>query len=286
MDRSWLTGRGVAAVAGLGVGLVGWRILRDTLAEDLFGQVALVTGGSRGLGLLLAQELGRQGCRVVICARDADELDVARREIADRGIEVLAITCDVGDPDAVGRMLAEVATRFGPVDILVNNASILQVGPLVQMSPRDFIDAHNANFWGVVHPTLAALPAMMARGRGRIVNITSIGGRISVPHLLPYGVAKFAAVGFSEGLRAELARYGVSVTTVVPGLMRTGSPRGAIGQRWEDVVAVSDDRQAIHIVLDDLKGLTVPKRAFDRVADAEEFLAAVRRYHDGADGPP
>jgi NAD(P)-dependent dehydrogenase (short-subunit alcohol dehydrogenase family) len=220
--------RPLAVAAGVAVGLAGWRIARDVLAENLAGQVALVTGGSRGLGLLLARELGRHGCRVVICARDSDELETAQRDLEGRGVEVLALTADVGDPDDVDRLISEVATRYGPVDILVNNASILQVGPLHQMAPRDFIEAHQANFWGMVHPTLVALPAMLVKGRGRIVNITSIGGRMSVPHLLPYGAAKFAAVGFSEGLRAELAGQGVSVTTVVPGLMRTGSYRGAI----------------------------------------------------------
>src|SRR5581483_543297 len=113
------------------------------------------------------------------------------------------------------------------VDILVNNASIIQVAPVEALGPREFQHAMAVNFWGVVHPTLAGLPRMRARRRGRIVTITSIGGKVAVPHLLPYGAAKFAAVGFSEGLRAELARDGISVTTIVPGLMRTGSDRFA-----------------------------------------------------------
>ena len=120
-------------------------------------------------------------------------------------------------------MAAQVASHFGPVDVLVNNAGIIQVGPLASMRLQDFEEAMAVMFWGVVYPTLAILPSMRARHSGIIVNITSIGGIISAPHLVPYSCAKFAAVGLSEGLRAELARDGISVTTIAPGLMRTGS---------------------------------------------------------------
>jgi short-subunit dehydrogenase len=106
---------------------------------------------------------------------------------------------------------------------LVNNAGIISVAPLLSQSPEDFREAMDSIFWGMVHPTLAVLPEMIERRGGRIVNITSVGGRVSVPHLLPYNCAKFATVGFSEGLHAEVKRFGIGVLTVVPGLMRTGS---------------------------------------------------------------
>jgi short-subunit dehydrogenase len=109
------------------------------------------------------------------------------------------------------------------VDILVNNAGTIQVGPFESMTTKDFEDAMRVMFWGMLHPTLTVLPDMLGRRSGRIVNITSIGGKVSMPHLLPYGCAKFAAVGLSEGLRAELKSQGIRVTTIVPGLMRTGS---------------------------------------------------------------
>jgi NAD(P)-dependent dehydrogenase (short-subunit alcohol dehydrogenase family) len=190
---------------------------------DLFGAVAIVTGGSRGLGFLIARELAREGCRLAICARDADELERARVDLERRGADVIAIRCDVADPVAAASLVAEAERRLGPLDILVNNASIIQVAPIDALGVKEFQQALAVNFWGTVHPTLAALPGMRERRRGRIVNIASIGGKVSVPHLLPYGAAKFAVVGFSEGLAAELAREGVQVTTVVPGLMRTGS---------------------------------------------------------------
>jgi NAD(P)-dependent dehydrogenase (short-subunit alcohol dehydrogenase family) len=185
--------------------------------------VALVTGASRGLGLLIAREQAARGYRVAICARDADELADAESDLAARGAEVFAVRCDVADREQVGQMVRSVIDRFGGLDVLVNNAGIIEVAPLAAMTLDDFTDAHAVMFWGTLYPTLAALPHLLERGHGRIVNITSIGGKISVPHLLPYSCAKFATVGFSEGLRAELAGTGVTVTTVVPGLMRTGS---------------------------------------------------------------
>jgi NAD(P)-dependent dehydrogenase (short-subunit alcohol dehydrogenase family) len=196
-----------------------WR-QRD---EGLAGQVALVTGGSRGLGWLIARELAREGCRVAICARNPQELEEAARALGAEGLVALTLPCDVSDRGQVEDMLRRVATDLGPVDVLVNNAGIIQVGPVEAMDEADFRRSLDVMYWGVVHPTLAVLPEMRRRRRGRLVNVTSIGGKIAVPHLLPYSAAKFAAVGFSEGLRAELQGSGVLVTTVVPGLMRTGS---------------------------------------------------------------
>jgi NAD(P)-dependent dehydrogenase (short-subunit alcohol dehydrogenase family) len=214
-----------AAAAGGAAAVAGTMALRRLRTMDLRGRSALVTGGSRGLGLALARELTRRGCdRVAICARDERELAAARRLIEDAGApRVLALPCDVGDPVAVGQLVAEVTGRFGDLDVLVNNAGIIQVGPARSMTLEDYRQAMDVMFWGTVHVTEAVLPGMRRRHAGRIVNVTSIGGRVAVPHLLPYACAKFAAVAYSEGLRAELASSGIRVTTVVPGLMRTGS---------------------------------------------------------------
>jgi NAD(P)-dependent dehydrogenase (short-subunit alcohol dehydrogenase family) len=216
---------GVLIAGGLAV--VGWRAIQRSREADLTGKVVLITGGSRGLGLLMARELAAAGCRIAICARDARELERAREDLASRGAEVLAEVCDVSDQEAVRLLVRAVRRVLGPIDILINNASIIQVGPLESLRLADFEEAMAVNYWGTVHPTMEVLPEMRERGGGRIVNITSIGGRVAIPHLLPYDAAKFAAYGFSQGLRAELARDGISVTTVVPGLMRTGSPVNA-----------------------------------------------------------
>jgi short-subunit dehydrogenase len=121
----------------------------------------------------------------------------------------------------------EVQGRLGPVQVLINNAGSIQVGPVDVMTLEDYEHALRIHFWAPLYTTLAVLPEMRRRREGRIVNITSIGGKIAVPHLLPYGASKFALVGLSEGLRAELLQDGVYVTTVCPGLMRTGSPPNA-----------------------------------------------------------
>jgi len=195
---------------------------------DLRDRGVLITGASRGLGLQLAREFGRHGARLAICARDPDELKRASDDLTARGVSVVTAPCDVGNREQVDAMVAAVTRELGAVDVLVNTAGVIQVGPVATMTVDDFEAAMASNFWGAIYTTLAARPAMRAIGRGRIVNIASIGGKVSVPHLLPYSASKFALVGFSEGLRAEFASIGVLVTTVCPGLMRTGSPRNAL----------------------------------------------------------
>ena len=192
-------------------------------AIDLHGRVVLITGSSRGLGLAMAREFAAQGCRLVLCARGATALERARQDAARWGTDVLAVPCDITDPAQVHDLVARATERFGQIDILVNNAGSIEVAPLAHQTLGDFRVAMDVMFWGALYPIFEVLPGMRARHAGRIVNITSIGGKVSVPHLLPYSAAKFAAVGLSEGLRAELAREGIRVTTVVPGLMRTGS---------------------------------------------------------------
>jgi short-subunit dehydrogenase len=191
--------------------------------DDIRGEVAVVTGASRGLGLLLARELARHSCPLVICARDAAELDRAAGQLRATGAEVTAVACDVTD-EASPQLLVDTAIeRYGRLDILVSNAGIIQVGPVEAGQAGLYQDALDTMALAPVRLALTALPVMRRQGHGRIVTIASVGGKLSVPHLLPYSTAKFAAVGFSEGLRAELGRGPVTVTTVVPGLMRTGS---------------------------------------------------------------
>ncbi len=190
---------------------------------DLEGKVVLVTGGSRGLGFSLAHELARAGARVAICARGGEALERARQKLASSGADVLATRCDVSDRAQADAWVSAAVARFGGVDVLVNNAGVIAVGPFRSLVTSDFEEAMAIHFWGTLHPTLAVLPHLRARGGGTIANVTSIGGKISVPHLLSYTPSKFAAVGLSEGLRAELAPEGIRVVTIVPGLMRTGS---------------------------------------------------------------
>jgi short-subunit dehydrogenase len=189
----------------------------------MHGQVVLITGGSRGLGLLLAHEFARHGAKLVICARNEQELAQAEQELEQHGAEILTLACDISDRVQVENMVQQATEKFGRIDVLVNNAGIITVGPLIAQTLQDFKESMDIMFWGAFYSTMAVLPQMLERKSGRVVNITSIGGKVSVPHLLPYDSSKFAMVGFSEGLRAEMAKEGIKVVTIVPGLMRTGS---------------------------------------------------------------
>ncbi|MBB4932708.1 NAD(P)-dependent dehydrogenase (short-subunit alcohol dehydrogenase family) [Lipingzhangella halophila] len=214
------------AVAGAALATAAYRARKRRPVADLRGRTVLVTGGSRGLGLLLARGFGAAGCRVVICARDDDELQRALKDLSARDIDAHGLVCDLRDPAETATMV-ERASGSGGLDIVVNNAGEIQVAPVDATTRGAFESAMGAMFWGPRDVADAALPHLRERG-GTLVNITSIGGKVSPPHLLPYSCAKFAQVALSEGLDAELSKSGVRVLTVVPGLMRTGSHRRAV----------------------------------------------------------
>lgn len=227
----------IRTCAMLGAGMAAAAVVRRRSARfDFKGRVVLITGASRGLGLALARAFAAHGARLAICARDDSKLRTAEADLRQYG-QVFSRPCDVSSASQVQSLIDATMAHYGAIDVLVNNAGAIQVGPLQTLTLADFETAMQIMYWGTVHTTLAALPHMLARGQGRIVNITSIGGRVSVPHLLPYSCAKFAAVAFSEGLRAELSGTGVKTVTIIPGLMRTGS---FLNARFKG----NDDREA------------------------------------------
>lgn len=206
-----------AAALRMAVRSLNWYNLKD--------QVVLVTGGSRGLGLIMARQLAEKKAKVVICARDQEELDNASGELSQTGAEVLAVPCDITDKEQVDRMIGEIEMKMGPVNAIINNAGKIHVGPMETFSEEDYEAAMKVYFWGPFHIINRVLPGMKERRQGRIVNIISVGALVSFPHLLPYNVSKFALSGFSEGLTAELEHHNIKVTSVYPGLMSTGSHR-------------------------------------------------------------
>jgi short-subunit dehydrogenase len=258
MDRRVRTG---TALALAGAATAAWIYTRRRISFPIRGRVALVTGGSRGLGLVLARELGRRGARVVLCARDEQALERARASLAEEGIDATALPVDVTDEEGVAGLVADVEENLGPIELLVNNAGIIQVGPAEAMDLHDYRRAMDTMFFGALHAAEAVLPRMRERRRGTIVNVTSIGASVGVPHLAPYDAAKFAMRGWSEAMGAEAARDGIQVVTVVPGLMRTGSFGHALvkGKRYAEaslfavfsslpLVTVSAERAARRIV--------------------------------------
>jgi NAD(P)-dependent dehydrogenase (short-subunit alcohol dehydrogenase family) len=242
---------------------------------DLRGKTVFVTGSSRGLGLVLAREFAARGSRVVISARDGEALERAAADVRRYGNEVLPLETDITMREDAETAIDQIRRHYGPVDVLVNNAGMICVGPLEVMTIDDFRDSLNTHFWGPYFTTMAVLPDMKAAKQGRIVNISSIGGKISVPHLLPYSVGKFALTGFSEGLRAALLKDQIYVTTVCPGLMRTGSPRNALFK------GNNEAEYAWFSISDALPGLSMnAERAAHRIVnacvrgDAEIILSA------------
>jgi NAD(P)-dependent dehydrogenase (short-subunit alcohol dehydrogenase family) len=217
----------VGLAAGFGAALVATRLTRARLAISFEDRVVVITGGSRGLGLVMARQFAAEGARLVLLGRDMGELGRAREDLESRGADVLTLRCDIRRRADVRAAIDTIVERCRGIDVLVNNAGVIQVGPLEHMTHEDFENTMATHFWGPLHMILEVVPIMRHRGFGRIVNISSIGGKVAVPHLAPYCASKFALVGLSDAVRIELNRYGIRVTTVAPGLMRTGSPMNA-----------------------------------------------------------
>jgi len=202
-----------------------WAIVRfiRTACYRLRDKVVVITGGSRGLGLVLARYVCARGGNVALIARDPEELARAKTDLAPRGGKVLTIQCDLLDTGQIQSAVRQIIDRFSKIDILINNAGIIEVGPLEHLRPEDFDRAMRLHFWAPLELISQIVPEMRIWGGGRIVNISSIGGKVAVPHMASYSASKFALTGLSDAVRAELARDNIHVTTVAPGMMRTGS---------------------------------------------------------------
>lgn len=266
--------------AGLfALGLVGGAVaLRSTLrrrrAIDFVGRTVLITGGSRGLGLSLARKLAERGANLAICGRDAAALERAALELRARGCPVLARAVDLSDRAQAEAFVDEVAAHFGRIDVLINNAGVIQVGSIADSPVERFEEVMGSNFFAPLQVTLRALPHLRQQGAdARIVNITSLGGRIGMPHLTSYGASKFALVGFSETLRAELDAEGDAprVVTVIPGLMRTGSFYNAefLGQREQELAWFSLGASMPGLAID---GEEAARRILTAASDGRAFL--------------
>jgi NAD(P)-dependent dehydrogenase (short-subunit alcohol dehydrogenase family) len=202
--------------------------LRSVRRIDLRDRVVVVTGATSGIGLLIARHAAERGASLVIAARTAENLESAAADLRAAGSpDVLSVPTDVSKPDQAEALIARAIEHFGRIDVLINDAGIMVVGPLEDMAVDDFERVMAVNYWGAVYPTLAALPHMRKQKFGRIGNVVSVGGKVAMPHLLPYTGPKFALTGFSEGLRAEVVKDNIYVTALYPGTIRTGGHKHA-----------------------------------------------------------
>lgn len=211
-------------IAGAGF-ILGKRLIDEMNRYRLANKVALITGGSRGFGLILARQLAEKEVKIAICSRSEEQLENARRELEGMNADVLAIPCDLTDQTQVNKLVDAVISHYGQLDILINNAGEMTVGPQEVMTIKEYQNALDIHFWAPLYSMLACIPYFKKQKEGKIVNVTSIGGKVSVPHMLPYSASKFALVGLSEGMQYELQKENIQVMTVAPYLMRTGSPR-------------------------------------------------------------
>ncbi len=241
-----------------------WR--NNRIISSFKGKVVLITGGSSGLGLALARRFCAQGARVAILARDPAGLAQAKSQLEEQGGQVETLSCNLLDRNQTDAAIRQVVDHFGGLDVLVNNAGTIEVGPLEHMQRDDFERAMSLHFWAPFNLTIQAIPYFRKRGGGSIVNIASIGGKIAPPHLAPYCASKFALVGLSDAFRAELDQENIRVTTVTPGLMRTGSH---VNARFKG------DRRAEYKWFS--TGATLPVISISAERAAEQIVSACRR---------
>ena len=209
----------------------------DSVSDELRGQVAIVTGAGRGLGRATALALARAGARVGVVARSGGQIAETALEISKTGGEALAVVADVSDAASVERMAREMERTLGQVDLLVNNAGTVgPLGPIWEADPGDWWHSIEVNLRGPYLCSRALLPGMIARRRGRIINLSTGAAAVAVAHMGAYVVAKTALTRFTENLAAELLNSGVSVFAVGPGTVRTAMTEYVLeseaGKKW------------------------------------------------------
>jgi 3-hydroxybutyrate dehydrogenase len=181
-------------------------------------KTALITGGGRGIGRAIALTFAREGIRIAVAARTAEQVEQVAHEI---GNEAIALVCDVSDPESVTRMFAELRERLGDADILVNNAGIAESATLVSTSDELWHRHLAVNLSGTFYCTRAALPAMLKKSWGRVINIASVAGKTGAPYIAAYSASKHGVLGLTRSVALEVATTGVTVNAICPGYVDT-----------------------------------------------------------------
>jgi NAD(P)-dependent dehydrogenase (short-subunit alcohol dehydrogenase family) len=231
------------------------------------GRVALVTGAAGGIGLAIAFRLARTGYDIAIADIDAPGAERAAQEIRTHGRRAIPIVCDVGRRDGAFRMAEEAAGDLGDIDLLVNNAGIVRLGPLASFAEQDWRDIFRVNVDGVFFCCQAVLPRMMARRQGSIVNIASWNGKLGAPNFGAYSATKFAVIGLTQALAREVASHGIRVNAVCPGIV-AGTPMRAEVERQGQTFGVPPSTDRAKMI--PLGRLATP----EDIAHAVAFLAS------------
>ena len=223
------------------------------------GRVAIITGGSKGLGLMMAEGLAEAGADLVMCARNLEECQHAAQSIATIGVQCVAIRCDVVNPQEVGAMVEEALSRFGRIDVLINNAGYAWEEPLENVSIEKWNHTMAVNATGTFLCSQAVGRQMIRRGGGKIINIVSIAGMASIDPALadsvPYSASKGAVVAMTRDLARKWSRYNINVNAIAPGYFTTRMSRYLVEHRHDQMMNTIPMKRLGE--KDDIKGVAV-----------------------------
>ncbi|WP_435009627.1 SDR family NAD(P)-dependent oxidoreductase [Tundrisphaera lichenicola] len=236
-------------------------------------KVAAITGASSGLGAEMARQLARMGLTIGLTARRADRLEEVARQIRAEGGTAIVALADASDPASTRSALSEIARQLGPVDLLIANAGVGEPTPARSFSAEAFERMVRVNLTGAAYAIDAVLPSMIERGRGQIVGVSSLAGYRGLPGTAGYSATKAGLSALLEGLRPELKRLGIAVTTVHPGYVRTEMTAGQSGP----MPFLMDADRAVRIIL---RGVAARRSRVDFPRAVSGFLSLVRLLPD------
>ena len=242
----------------------------------LDGKVALVTGGGRGIGRAIALALAGSGAAVAVAGRDTSKLDAVRTEIAAGGAKALAVGCDVADSRMVAAAFEQVRAALGPIDILVNNAGITASIKFTETDDATWEQIMRVNVTGPFYCCRAAIPDMIERGWGRIINIASYAALTGIPYSSAYSASKHALLGLTRSLALEMARYNITANALCPGWVATDMVQEAIANIMAKTGRSADEARASILALAGQRRMIEPE---------EVASAALRLAEAGAAGP-
>lgn len=232
----------------------------------------LITGASQGIGKATALLFANKGYDLVLAARQPDRLAAVGQEIQALGRQALTVPTDVKDPQQVKALVDKALAQYGAIDVLINNAGIYLSGPVETFSLDDWHQAIDTNLWGYIHTIHALLPHFIARGTGTIVNLSSIGGKVPAPYLVPYCTSKFAVTGLTEAMHSELKPKGIHVCGIYPNVIASSLMERAIF-RGKD----ADDAQARRQQLQQVVSVPIVEKPEDV---AKAIWEAVKHQRD------